>query len=177
MSTEIANRSTGFVTTMEEDTLLEIIPFMRLAHPLSQVVIDEVAKAGEYYIEGYDSLKEFTFVPLGVQSRRTLWGEGVVNCRSFDGVMGEGEPGGECAVCPFSKNNMCQPSRLFVGVVREWNCCVFWDLKGSGLKMARQIKTWNMQFGKLGTWAMSVSSRQVKGKKGTYYEATARFIG
>lgn len=62
-------------------------------------------------LEGEETAKEITGVVIGARDARAFWrkrpeegtGDAPPDCRSDDGVTGIGDPGGDCATCPFSQ--------------------------------------------------------------------------
>jgi hypothetical protein len=62
-------------------------------------------------LSGDESAKELTGVIVGLASKKAYWKESMEDsgggsppsCRSEDGMMGVGDPGGSCARCPFNQ--------------------------------------------------------------------------
>lgn len=88
------------------------IPMYTILQPLSQIVSDEKGKAGEFYDQtvGESLGNELEVVLISFTKPRVRWAGEFQRgskplCRSFDGIVGTGVPGGSCAKCP----------------LREWN--------------------------------------------------------
>lgn len=61
--------------------------------------------------DGWDSIKALSGIVIHQQSMRAYWAQGLEesgggsppDCRSDDGITGEGTPGGDCATCPLNQ--------------------------------------------------------------------------
>lgn len=82
------------------------LPRIALAQGLSAAVLSGEVKPGSFILPDGTSCAEVTVRVLGVRRVRTLWSDGEdrrVLCRSANGLVGEGEPGGNCEECPLSQ--------------------------------------------------------------------------
>lgn len=77
------------------------LPRVKLAQPISKVVVDDVVRSGHWYysVDNTDLGPMLRFVPLKAFKHRTFFLDNGLACRSTDMVHGIGDPGIECAKC------------------------------------------------------------------------------
>jgi hypothetical protein len=83
------------------------IPYLKLLSGTSPEVTSGEGKAGQWYLQGHGPTDEVVFTVLGASRFRELREDmNIPNartlCKSVDGIVGVGAPGGLCAKCPFS---------------------------------------------------------------------------
>lgn len=93
---------TGMETLEPGDFML---PYVRLTQSVSDDVQEGTAKPGElrHSITGELIPAPMEFVPIHVSRTRARFVDRARLCFSLDGITGQGDPGGECAKCPFSQ--------------------------------------------------------------------------
>lgn len=83
------------------------IPRARLAQGLTSEVLEGIAQAGQWILPGGKIVPEISGTIVGTRKTRILWDrteqKATIACRSFDGVTGQGNPGGLCAECVLSQ--------------------------------------------------------------------------
>lgn len=161
------------------------IPKLRLAQGLTAEVQTGLAKPGDWLTLGADPMKAATIVPMLMVRRRELRdtddGNRAVLCRSSDGVVGVGNPGGECASCPMNKwvpsrkpggKNTAPPCTFIysyiVYVVDTEELCVL-EFYRTSIPTGKMLNTMVLQKG-LGNFAVQLKSTSQQGPKGTYYQ-------
>lgn len=80
------------------------IPFLRLGSGMTPEVKERKANEGQWLLQGHDPVDQVEFVVTGV-TRFREYRDAVTQdtyCRSGDGVIGVGAPGGICKNCPLS---------------------------------------------------------------------------
>jgi hypothetical protein len=81
------------------------IPFLRLASGMTPEVKERKANEGQWLLSGHEPVDSVEFVVTGV-TRFREYRDSVTQetyCRSGDGVIGKGAPGGICAKCPLAQ--------------------------------------------------------------------------
>ena len=167
----------GYATFMEDND--ELFPedyYIKVGHGQSAEVKEGEREVGDIFIPDHDSLKAVTLVPLGYQLKRTLWELGMPICRSFGGVTGEGEPGGNCGTCPENdwkevrgrRIKACQTSQSFQCWSVEWGKVVILDLKSTAARVARKVKTWHDTEGGFPNFAMRMTTRETSNRQGSW---------
>lgn len=161
------------------------IPKLRLAQGLTAEVQSGLAKPGDWLMLGADPMKTATIVPMLMVRRRELRdndeGNRAILCRSADGVVGVGNPGGECASCPMNKwvpsrkpggKNTAPPCTFIysyiVYVVEIEELCVL-EFYRTSIPSGKMLNTMVLQKG-LGNFAVQLKSTSQQGPKGTYYQ-------
>ena len=91
-----------------QDFDISAFPSLKLIQPSSpELTEDDEAAPGKWYLEYYGAVNDATVIPISVKTTRTFdEGEGddyVVLCRSYDGITGVGEPGGDCRSCDMAQ--------------------------------------------------------------------------
>ena len=112
--------------TESDEQETEFLPRVRLVQPQSDILSDENAtvRAGDWYSDELGSLgRRFRLVPLAYNKERRLKEDpnlfdSDIICYSPDGIVGEGDPAGECNACPMSK------WQLNPTTGRQWKPCV-----------------------------------------------------
>jgi len=81
------------------------IPFLRLASGMTPEVKERKANEGQWLLSGHGPVDQVELVVTGV-TRFREYRDNVsqeTHCRSGDGVIGKGAPGGVCAKCPLAQ--------------------------------------------------------------------------
>lgn len=79
------------------------LPTVRLAQGLTQEVSNGDAKPGEWILPDGETSDEITVLIVGMRRNRMLRNETEILCRSLNGFVGEGSPGGDCDMCPMAE--------------------------------------------------------------------------
>lgn len=157
-----------------------ILPRLRLAQGLSQDVQDGTAKPGQWLLSGFEPANELTIVPLLFTRRRELRDDEFnVLCQSNDAITGVGEPGGQCASCPFNKWSedprtkkrmppACTFFYSYIVFVCEHHQPAIMDFKRTSLQAGKMVNTVVSRYG-LGQCGLQIKSSPQQGKKGTYF--------
>lgn len=106
------------------------IPRVRLMQPVSDDVMNGNQTQGTFVIPGYEATKEFNFYPIGMMRRRQRVSEQNIVCKSPDAKHGEGDPGIECAKCPFQQWGPKDPK---TGKGTPPECSLIYDYLGVDL--------------------------------------------
>ena len=89
------------------DADITALPRIRLAQGLTPEVLEGICSAGQWLIPNQQPQSEVIGDIFGVKKQRLLWNRNTtpatIVCRSDDGEIGIGEPGGNCKECPFSQ--------------------------------------------------------------------------
>lgn len=161
----------------DKDNLM--IPRLRLIQASSKEAKDDLAKAGDWWIDGFDVVTEddLVVVPLSAAPTRVLFEEfpkSEVLCRSNDGITGYGNPGGACGNCIKAqwtgpkgdrKAPECLDQKSFVMFSPALEMLIQWDTK-AWHDPPKFINTWATIHG-YRNFAVAVTS--FKGRSGAYY--------
>jgi hypothetical protein len=79
------------------------LPFIRLAQGLTPEVAAGTAKPGQWILPDGQLAETVTAVIMGMRKTRMLRDNNEIVCRSMDGLVGVGNPGGSCEACPFAE--------------------------------------------------------------------------
>lgn len=81
------------------------LPYIRLTQSVSDDVQEGKAQAGEFRhsITGEKLPQPLEFVPVMVSITRARFVDRARVCFSVDGITGQGDPGGQCAACPYAQ--------------------------------------------------------------------------
>jgi hypothetical protein len=112
--------------------------FARLIQPTSRAALEGKAKPGEFIV-GEDVLKEIRGTVTNISPRRTLWKDGVVVCRSFDAKIGDGNPGGDCSVCPKAHGSPAECKMSYVVELATETGAVAVEFKTSSFDEFRKL--------------------------------------
>lgn len=157
------------------------IPRLRLAQGLTKEVNDGAAKPGQYILTGVGprDVVDATVLAVAKFRRLTAPEDGAVQCRSEDGEVGHGIPGGECASCPMSKwinsedkggKNTpppCQFGYRYLLDVADYGQCVF-EMKRTAIGAAKALNGMVMRTG-YGNTRVRFQSAKASGGRGVYY--------
>ena len=164
----------------EDDQLF--LPLLRLASGQSESVKQGEARPGQIYLDGYGVVElPMTVFPMNTSRSRMRSvpidpddpnSETKVVCRSANAKFGSGDPGGECASCPFRKNG-CDLTRSYQVFWPDEDMVIQWNLRGTGLRTANQISTIRKQpanGGRYGNFGVQITGTK-EGGSGTrkYY--------
>jgi len=191
MANEIATRDEAQVA-LPEDVLVEgldtlapedfIVPYIRLTQAISDDVVAGDAKPGElrHSLTGELFEQPLEFVPVHVSRNRARFVERSRVCFSPDGKTGIGDPGGDCAKCPFAKwgrergaQNPQEPPECDLGI--QYVCLLPGSADGlpialilarTSMKTARKLNYF-LRAGKPVTYKLT--TRAEKNAKGTYF--------
>lgn len=157
------------------------IPRLRLAQGLTKEVQDGEAKPGEFLLTGALPRQEVTATVLAIAKfrRYTNSDDGSVLCRSEDGQIGVGDPGGECDSCPLSKwvnsttggKNLppaCQFGYRYLLDIEGYGQCVF-EMKRTAIPAAKALNAMVVRYG-YGTTRIVIRAQKGSGARGTYYQ-------
>jgi len=155
-----------------------VIPRIKLAQQMTSEVVEGGAQFGQWILTGYESADELTVIPLLFARNRSLRDDaGAILCRSNDGAIGVGDPGGECNKCPMTqwKENAkganlpppCVFSYNYICYVVEYGALGMMEFKRTSMNAGKTLNTICAQRG-LGNFAIKLKSSQAKSKKGTY---------
>ena len=123
----------------------DIRPFrLRLVQLTDDKVINRKAVAGQYDIEYVGVMDNPVIVPLFHATLRTMWSseEERTVCRSDNGKVGIGDPGGDCRSCPYArwganrKKPPCVFKQRIYAVMVDPLLPVIWDLKSTAIRSA-----------------------------------------
>ena len=121
-------------------------PRLRLLQSSSPLVRQGIEHAGKYVVDNFGAFDEPEVIPLARGLSRELRlsreedPDRPVICRSNDAKVGVGEPGGNCATCPWA-NNGCSLIHSFIVYMADLDLPLRWDLQGSGKYTAQDINT------------------------------------
>jgi hypothetical protein len=107
----LALANTDFAAMVSEETEGLDLSFDKIKIPSAGSTVFEVP--GEE--DDTDTVKEFSAVILHNHTLNCYYktkytgGNNPPDCGSFDGIMGEGDPGGECKSCPFNQFGSAPP--------------------------------------------------------------------
>lgn len=175
-------------------------PFLSLVQPNSKLVTDEVAKAGQWYTQGFDAESAVIIVPMkfGLSRRFSIETDAGFQtaCFSPTGVehgtalMNEG-PGIPCHDCELSKWTdtgelsangrpkqrppVCKESYDFLCFSVTHEMFVRIGFKSTGIKTGKLIAQLARTKG-LGNFAVTLGSERVTGGKFNYVVPTARIM-
>lgn len=81
------------------------LPYIRLTQSVSGDVQEGKAQAGEFRhsITGEKLPSPLEFIPVMVSITRARFVDRARVCFSVDGITGQGDPGGQCAACPYAQ--------------------------------------------------------------------------
>lgn len=166
-------------TTLTADDVT--IPRLRLAQGLTKEVQDGNAKPGEFLLSGAPPRNEVTATVLAIAKFRRLTNgdDGSVLCRSEDGFIGVGDPGGDCESCPLSKwvnaedkskkniPPLCQFGYRYLLDVADYGQVVF-EMKRTSIPAAKALNAMVIRFG-YGNTVVNIKAQKGTGARGTYY--------
>lgn len=158
-----------------------IIPRLTLGQGLSQAVSNGQARPGQWLLTGVPPLDsvEATVVAIAKFRRMNNDEDGAVVCRSEDAITGVGDPGGDCASCPFSKwvnatdnKSKSQPPKCSYGYrylldIDGYGQAIY-EMKRTALPAAKALNGMVVRGG-YGTTRIKLTSAKAQGGKGTYY--------
>jgi hypothetical protein len=158
-----------------------IIPRLRLAQGLTKEVQDGNAKPGEFLLSGAGPRNEIAATVLAIAKFRRLTNDtdGSVACRSEDGYVGVGDPGGDCEECPLSKwinavdgkgkntPPACQFGYRYLLEVEGYGQCVY-EMKRTAIPAAKALNAMVVRFG-YGATKIVIKAQKGTGARGTYY--------
>ena len=163
---------------------IQWFPRLKLLQPTSIEVKSEGEKEGTWIVDGYASLGEkVTVIPFAIANTRILFDqdEQETLCRSENGKVGIGNPGGNCKECPMAEWGedktppKCIARRSFVLYIPEIQDWAQWDAAktayrtGSRLRQLYRAKYPNSVF-------VTLSSTLVSKKMYTYYVPNLKTI-
>jgi len=177
----IANPISGLDGLEDIDASDLIIPRLQIVQPTSQMG----ATAGTIYnVATGEEFKELEIVFLAVHKSRVRWlinDDGTVNlkeppvCRSNDSRNGQGNPGGDCSVCPYAMWNgsskpECNLKYNFLGIVMETRQPFLMSVGGASFKQAKLLINKCVRTKKpLYNYIIKLVPELVIGGKGKYY--------
>lgn len=158
-----------------------VIPRLRLAQGLTQEVQDGNARPGDFLLSGATPRTEVTCTVLAIAKFRRLTedGSGDILCRSEDGLVGVGDPGGNCDDCPLSKwvnatdgsrkntPPKCQFGYKYLLEVDGYGQCVF-EMKRTAIPAAKALNAMVVRNG-YGNTRVMIKAQKGTGTRGTYY--------
>lgn len=158
------------------------IPRIRLMQGLSDEVTNGHAKIGQIILTGFPPVDTLTVIPVGFQRRRELREQNTFSllCRSTDGEVGVGYPGGSCAVCPMATWTgegdqrtppACSFMYTYLVYAPEVGSLALLDFKKTTLQVGKVLNTIVMQRG-LRNFSVVLGSTRATSKKGAYYVYT-----
>jgi hypothetical protein len=162
------------------------MPRLKIGQPGTPEVLDGAAQAGQFIFPGSDPVDSVILVPLVFGKGRiySTDDDGIL-CQSGDSIHGEGDPGGNCARCPFNqwtkdkKGNNIKPQCTFYysyGVYSETHGSIAaWDVRGAGLRPATGLNTLIQKL-KMGNFAIEVTSNKNVAGKNTWYTPVIKQI-
>ena len=135
--------------------------FLKFGHPLTTEVQDGERAQGDIFISGKPSRQVITLIPLEGKPYRSYFKDNALLCRSNDLITGEGEPGGECKVCPVRDvAKGCVDGHAFQAWVPEWEALVIYQVKYRNGKSLKEIKSWiEAAYGEPIAFALSLQTR------------------
>lgn len=165
------------------------MPRLRLAQGLTQEVQDGTARPGDWVLLGQEAAAEVTIIPIMFGRERVRVDDPRADrpnilCSSPDAVRGVGNPGVDCARCPFAQwqdnpstgkreKPACGLIYHYLSYVVKYGEVVDLQLKGTGTTAARYVNTMINTRG-LGKFAIQLGSKSEKGPRGPYYVPTAK---
>lgn len=159
-----------------------VIPRLRLAQGLTQEVQDGNARPGEFLLSGAAPRPDVTATVMAIAKFRRLTtsdGQGDILCRSEDGVVGVGDPGGDCESCPLSKwvnatdgsrkntPPACQFGYKYLLDVDGYGQVVF-EMKRTAIPAAKALNAMVVRNG-YGSTRVQIKAQKGSGTRGTYY--------
>lgn len=159
-----------------------VIPRLRLAQGLTQEVQDGNARPGEFLLSGAAPRSEITCTVMAIAKFRRLTDDannGDILCRSEDGLVGVGDPGGVCEDCPLSKwvnatdgsrkntPPKCQFGYKYLIDVDGYGQCVF-EMKRTAIPAAKALNAMVVRSG-YGNTRVTIKAQKGTGTRGTYY--------
>jgi len=181
----------GFESTDKE--LLEI-PRLKIAQALTEEVQEGEAKQGQIInsLTGEilaDKEKEVLFTPLIFGKSRIFFERpNGVKCIAKNGMEGQGDPGGTCADCPYSKwtkdekdknVQLCSELLNFVSIINEVPIMVSFMKTGfkAGKKLYNLIASQAMKGNSPWFNKYSISTKFKTGDDGSYYIPVIKAAG
>lgn len=177
--------ATQFSNEVEFEQGETAFPLLRLAQGLTKEVQNGSASPGEWVLTGYDSLDSVTVIPTAIartRVRRNPRNNAEILCQSPDAVKGIGDPGVDCATCPFAdwtedaRGNRYPPECAFTWNYLAWSVdhqtLVQLMLRRTQIPVSRVLNTMVQTKG-FGNFAVTLSSLPQKNAKGQYHVATA----
>lgn len=164
-------------------------PRMRIGQGLTPEVMAQEAKPGQIILTGFDAVDDCLLIPIAVQKRREYRAERndrFATCYSEDSYHGEGNPGGDCDVCPLSKwtnvkdgKNIppaCQVQYryLFYSITHGTPCVM--DLKRTAVPAATALNT-QIQMRGTKNFVVSLNTTQRTGPNHSWFVPQFRTQG
>jgi hypothetical protein len=186
---ELAVVGASSLQTFSDNPVLDAsdlyIPRLRLAQGLTAEVQSGTAKPGEWLLLGIDPMKTANVIPMMMTRRREYRADKSVDpqrtvlCRSGDSLVGSGNPGGECAVCPMNKWSdngpgkkgtppPCSFSYSYLVYVIEADSLALLEFTRTSITTGKMVNTMIMQRG-IGRFAIALTSNSKSGPQGSYY--------
>lgn len=159
------------------------MPRLRLAQGLTKEVQEGFAKPGQWIVTGYNPVDQVTIIPLGVAKfrRRNDPAEGSTLCRSEDSIVGIGDPGGDCAACPFAQwgaknaaGRQAPPEctfgyRYLVNIIEPPLGQAVLELKKTGLNAGKTLNAMAIQRVGWGRFKAVLVPKKGTSAKGSFY--------
>lgn len=155
------------------ENAINTLPRLKLMQALSPDVVSQLAKAGEFRVEGYPSFKEdIVIIPLARSMSRIYRDDMGVLCRSADAITGVGEPGGNCNTCEYAEwgfGNAAPCTEIFTYLVYipEHDVFARWALQKSGMPCAKRLDQFAMRG--WGDFAVQIDATEKREKTFSYY--------
>lgn len=164
-----------------------LTPRLNLLQGQSPAVQAKEGSPGQFLALGHEAVDEVVLVVAGHTSKRRYAPDPAqpAECFSPDGIQGYGNPGIPCDSCPLSKWTdsgkkkpdgspinvppPCQDIDSFVCFSVTHGMPVTWDLKSTGARAARFIKTLSNGLG-MGHFALEVTAEQKTKPGRSWYE-------
>ena len=154
-------------------------PMIKLMQGLSPEVQEGAARPGNWVLSGFDPTEVLTMVPLSYARRREFRNEdtNAIDCRSWDGETGEGNPGGFCMGCPMNqwtgegksrKGPSCVFMYSYMMYVVEFDSVGVMNFKRTGLATGKVLNTIVARTG-FGKTVIRATSKMNSSGKGSYY--------
>lgn len=177
--------ATQFTNEIEFEQGETAFPLLRLAQGLTKEVQNGSASPGEWVLTGYEPLESVTIIPTAIartRVRRNPRNNAEILCQSPDAIKGIGDPGTDCATCPFAewtedaRGNRYPPECAFTWNYLAWSVdhqtLVQLMLRRTQIPVSRVLNTMVQTKG-FGNFAVTLGSIPQKNVKGSYHVATA----
>ena len=159
------------------------IPRLRLAQGLTKEVQEGTARPGQFLVTGFAPEENVNLVPVGfarMREHRDPDDGRILMCFSKDGILGAGDPGGDCNDCPLNKwtenpekpgKNLppvCKFSYGYLFYSEQHDTIVSFKFKGMAINIGKQLNTIVNHHG-LRKVAVQMKSESRTGKAGSYF--------
>ena len=160
---------------------------LRLMQGLSPEVMDGLEKPGVWVIDGLDLAESpLVVVPLATAFLREYRDPDdtemrSIICSSVDGIVGVGDPGGDCTTCELSKwgenrqRPACDEIRAYLCWLPSQKVPIYWAMHGAATPVAKRINT-QAALKQFGNFGLELTSKEVTKGQRRYFQPIIHFI-